>query len=93
MVDKRVYATHTLDANVGNSHIGRKRMQRVKVENSITGQPDTSPHPSMVIQATPSNDPQLTIQHLAQLLASDSDCDEKNNCTIGNNLSSIADNT
>ena len=59
-------------------------MQRVKVENSITGQPDTSPHPSMVIQATPSNDPQLTIQHLAQLLAFDSDCDEKNGCTIGN---------
>ena len=84
MVDKRVYATHTLDANVGNSHIGRKRMQRVKVENSITGQPDTPPHPSMVIQATPSNDPQLTIQHLAQLLAFDSDCDEKNGCTIGN---------
>ena len=84
MVDKRVYATHTLDANVGTSHIGRKRMQRVKVENSITGQPDTSPHPSMVIQATPSNDPQLTIQHLAQLLAFDSDCDEKNGCTIGN---------
>ena len=59
-------------------------MQRVKVENSITCQPDTSPHPSMVIQATPSNDPQLTIQHLAQLLAFDSDCDEKNGCTIGN---------
>ena len=70
MVDKRVYATHTLDANVGNSHIGRKRMQRVKVENSITGQPDTSPHPSMVIQATPSHDPQLTIQHLVHTMCS-----------------------